>query len=320
MTESTKIQLKTEAVLNIPLQNYQQDFCFIVNGEEFRTSFIISDLLSPEICRYHLIDPTMNTFTINTDNRGNFSYILNLVGFTPISIPISQLPFVIEVLRMLNNNSIDLSQLYPILTESNAVEQLLMNENNSAFEPARISEEIKFISSHFSEIFESQKENLKKLQIDTIERIISDESLQLTSEDHLLSFINQLFEESDDNNRQEYSMFYRYVLFSNVSTFGIQEFLNIFDYNNIDSQTWISISSRLKKDVKLEDEQIDSNRYKNISKKKSKKKKDDTKNNSINVPLCSSTGCQSNALALCNVCCRYFCEEHFYAHDCESFC
>lgn len=48
-----KIQLKTTSILNVSLQSYEKDFSFLVNGEEFKTSRIISDLLSPKICQLH---------------------------------------------------------------------------------------------------------------------------------------------------------------------------------------------------------------------------------------------------------------------------
>lgn len=66
MSEKNQIQLEYSSILNVPIQNYAKDFTFIVNGEEFRTSSLISDLLSTKISQIHTINPTINTFTINT--------------------------------------------------------------------------------------------------------------------------------------------------------------------------------------------------------------------------------------------------------------
>ena len=62
----SKMQLKTSCILTVPFQTYDADFSFIVNGEEFKTSRFISDLLSPTICKMHLNDPTVDTYIINT--------------------------------------------------------------------------------------------------------------------------------------------------------------------------------------------------------------------------------------------------------------
>ena len=49
MTQDLQVQLKTTSVLDLPLQFYDKDFTFIVNGTEYPTSRVISDLLSPYI-------------------------------------------------------------------------------------------------------------------------------------------------------------------------------------------------------------------------------------------------------------------------------
>ena len=79
--QKNKIQLNLSAVLGIPLNKYDNDFAFIVNGEEFKTSRVVSDLLSPKIAKYHSIDPTIETFTINTAYKGHFELILNLINY-----------------------------------------------------------------------------------------------------------------------------------------------------------------------------------------------------------------------------------------------
>ena len=45
-----QIQLKTNRIKNIPFENYEKDFTFIVNDQEFKTSKLVSQLISPAIC------------------------------------------------------------------------------------------------------------------------------------------------------------------------------------------------------------------------------------------------------------------------------
>lgn len=78
MFKESRIQLKTASILNVSLQNYGDDFTFIVNGKEFKTNFLISDLLSLKISEIHRIDPLINEFIIKTKHQGHFSYILDL--------------------------------------------------------------------------------------------------------------------------------------------------------------------------------------------------------------------------------------------------
>lgn len=54
MIDKNQIQLKYSSIASVPIQTYKQDFTFVVNGEEFVTSRLISDLLSPKISNMHL--------------------------------------------------------------------------------------------------------------------------------------------------------------------------------------------------------------------------------------------------------------------------
>ena len=96
MTNSIKIL--TDSVLHIPLQKYDKDFTFIVNSKIYKTSSFIADLTSPIISSNHLIDPTLNEFTINTKSSGDFNLIINLIDFKPQEIKDDEFSFVIESL------------------------------------------------------------------------------------------------------------------------------------------------------------------------------------------------------------------------------
>lgn len=66
MSENYKMRLNSSSIMKVPLRFYQDDFTFIVNGEEFKTSRIFSDLISSKISQMHSNDPTFDTFYINT--------------------------------------------------------------------------------------------------------------------------------------------------------------------------------------------------------------------------------------------------------------
>lgn len=50
---------------DMPLDRYEKNFSFIVNGQEIKTNRLIADFLSPIIRRFHYSDSSINTFSIN---------------------------------------------------------------------------------------------------------------------------------------------------------------------------------------------------------------------------------------------------------------
>ena len=98
---STKVQLQVSSVLHLPIQDYQQDFVFIVNNMQFYTSRIAADLLSPKIAQLHQVDPTTTSYLINTKASGDFNAILSLITFKDIEIKEKDIPFFSEILNFL---------------------------------------------------------------------------------------------------------------------------------------------------------------------------------------------------------------------------
>ena len=93
------------------------------------------------------------------------------------------------------------------------------------------------------------KKEFETLLPTTIERIISNQSLKLKNEDQLFNFINELCLKQNENENENYSRFYGYVIFSNLSPESMETFINNFDYNEIDHETWTSLSNRLTKPI-----------------------------------------------------------------------
>lgn len=104
MSQQKKVYLDTASILTVPFQTYEPNFSFIVNGKEFKTSRLILDILSPVICKLHSNGPTLGTFTINTQNNGDFTHILNLINFQSITFSEDEVPFFSEVVEKLGND------------------------------------------------------------------------------------------------------------------------------------------------------------------------------------------------------------------------
>lgn len=256
MSEEVQIRLKTTSILTVPLKQYE-NFSFIVNGKEFKTTRLIAELLSPKICQIHLLDPTIDTFSINTKAKGNFSIFFNLFNFDINTIQKSDIFFISEVNEILGNKSIEvLSELSPPeMTKDNIISLIREYRLCSLF---NLNREIEFLSENLNELIESSKKELIQLDYDTIESILKNDKLQIQDEDQLLFFIIDLYKKD-----VKYSELFEYVLFNNVSSAAMKEFLSVFDLNNINHAIWSSLSNRLQLEVQSGSE-VKSSRYKKI--------------------------------------------------------
>ena len=239
-----QIQLQPISVLNIPFQKYEKDFTFIVNENEFTTTKFIADMLSPTISKQHLIDPTIDQFTIKTKSSGNFQLILDLINFQIHEIPEQEKMFICEILDNLDNKMIKITQEESEITLNNVFKNILLHEQYQNYFNDFYSKEIDFISEHFYEINEFQEEQLLNLSNYTIDKIISNSKLQLDTEDQLFKFINKLYTKDRKN-----SAFFEYVDFLNASEKVVSHFLSIFEIDDINNEIWKHISLRLKKEI-----------------------------------------------------------------------
>lgn len=258
MSSESQIQLKTSNILRVPFNSYDV-FTFVVNGERFKTTRLIADLLSSKICQIHQTDPCIDEFIINTQSRGNFSSILNLINFDKKTIQENEAPFFSEIIEKLGPNSIDisLSNQAQEITIDNVFNLIKKHTLFSQIYSELIKKDIDFISEHFYELCEQHFDDINQLDINIITSIISNEKLQINDEDQLVLFINKLY-----TNENKYSLLYEFVYFENVSEDIMNKFIDIFDINDLTNETWKSISIRLKSEIKNTKKSEKTNRYK----------------------------------------------------------
>lgn len=233
MSSNYQFKLELTRYKEIPLDKYEKNFVFIVNEKRYQACRLVADLLSPTISQLHYSDPTINEFHINTRNVGNFQHILNLTNFDNNIISESEIPFINEILKILNNNSIQIHIPEESLTTSNAFELLKKHQIYGQFYSPQLQKDIEFISTHFCELNPTEQNEISDIDILILEKIISNEKLKLDSEDQLLSFINKIY-----SNCPIFFYLYQYVNFLNVSAAAIKDFLNIFDCNHINQEIW----------------------------------------------------------------------------------
>lgn len=246
MVKTNMIQLKIQNILEIIQQSNNDNFTFIINGEEYKTTRVIANLLSPKIFKSQLVDSTINTFTINTNHIGNFSLFFELLNFQPINIMLKELNFVAEVSNKLGNESIELyeKEKMPTISIENVFALVKEHEQYGNFYYKRLVNEIDFISRNFFQTNESQRREMMDYNVSTLCSIFENKNLNLESEDQLLKFINEAYTRDP-----KYSILYDVVQFSNVSSELMEEFIKIFDMNDLSTRIWNSLCSRLREEI-----------------------------------------------------------------------
>lgn len=238
-------KLSTKSILTVPFQIFNEDFTFIVNDTEYKTSKLFADLLSPVISKMHVNDATFDTYEIKTIEKGDFGYVLKLLNFENNEIPIEEIPFLIEVFEILGTESVKSTFFKrPIVTILNVLDLIQKHEKFNVFYQNQLNDEIDFLASNFYEIADKQEKKLSELSLVTLERVLSNDKIVLNSEDQLLNFVNMLYSKNND-----FSILYEYVNFLNVSKSTIDNFLNTFKFESMSRNIWMSVIVRLREDV-----------------------------------------------------------------------
>lgn len=236
----TNINLNISSISNVPLGAYE-NFTFIVNGESFQTTKIVADLLSNKICRLHLNDPTLDSYTIITKQHGDFSIILELSNFKNKEISKSEIPFISEVFEELECNSFDFTDSdYEVITNDNVLKIINQNDKNMKLYSKYQDTSCHFIATHFYEMYKNNQTELLRLPEELIHKILTDTDLFLESEDQLFDFVTQLY-----FNNKEYASMIEYVQLQNVSVSYLKRFLEIFNFEDMTKGSWNSFINRL---------------------------------------------------------------------------
>lgn len=236
-SSNTIIKLSPNRMKEIDVNNYEKDFIFYVNGEAYPVCRLFADLIAPKISQLHFSDPTSKEYYITTKHSGNFQHIINLINYEDKSINDEEIPFIIEILSILDNRYIQIQMPEQEISITNSLDILNKYEQYGSSYISQYDTCISFISENFDKIIKQSQDKFLNLSQISIEKVISKDKLRLESEDQLLNLINILYEKDFSN-----SYLYKYVNFENVSTSSICEFLNIFNYNDLDHEIWTKFS------------------------------------------------------------------------------
>lgn len=188
----------------------------------------------------------------------------------------NEIEFINEVIEQLGHSSYEINESNTIteLTNENIFMNIQKHEKHEQIYSQFYIKEIDYISSHFYEFYCKHESEILKLKSNTIFEITNNEHLKIQDEDQLLRFINKLYK-SD----KKYFQLYENVIFINATTESIKEFIEIFDFEYLTYQTWLSISERLCSEIKntnKETSKINNTRYKILNQKQLKSEIEET--------------------------------------------
>ena len=262
MDKVNQIAFNTSSILNIPLQKYEEDFTFVVNGKYFKTSRVVADLLSSKVVQLHFSDPTLKEYSFQTNQNGDFQKILDFIIFHKVDIDLKDIPYVLEIFEILENQSFKIINDFSTteISLDSVFNNILQHERYNIFYSSQLAKDIEYISQNFYSLKENHIQIFKTLKLGTIELILNNPNLQLESEDQLISIINQIY--SENNN---YAALYDNVKFFNVTKEKMSEFLNFFSIFDITQKTWQSLSYLIQKSsidtIELAQKNSKNNRY-----------------------------------------------------------
>lgn len=98
---------------------------------------------------------------------------------------------------------------------------------------------------------ENHKNKMKSLNINFLIDILNSKKYRIQNEDQLLKFVNEI------NKENKQPLLYEFVIFENVSSEMMKEFVNINYYSIMTKMTWQNLCSRLTCEVKNDNEKND---------------------------------------------------------------
>ena len=231
-------KLNLDNLKKLPLNQFDNDFYFVVNDRVYETNRVIADFISSKIRKLHQADHTIQMYEMKTREKGNFGQILDYVKNQQIKLDSESIPYFLEVFKQLDNSE----EYYNISDEMKQdinIDNILRKIQLKVEIPLDITEEINFLSEHFEDAFCNLNEILQ-LSPFAFEEIFKHPNFQIPNEDNLLQLILVLY-----SNSSKYSSLFQYVNFSNVSNELITKFYNTFDFNFLNANVWKNICSSL---------------------------------------------------------------------------
>ena len=236
-------QMGIDNIQRVRFDKFEKDFSFIVNGEIYQTNSFVANILSPYISKNFEKGMKLSYHEIHSKYEGDFNRIIEYGEMKMINIKEEEKKYFENIMKELGNNK-ECFVFSQEFSEDISIENVVQRIKTKSELDINSTEEITFISSNFHDIYTKYPEEIFTLDIDIIERILSNVHLKLSKEEELFDIILQLYQKS-----KEYSTLFSYVIFINLSRESILKFKENFDINDINQLIWANICSRLEQDI-----------------------------------------------------------------------
>jgi hypothetical protein len=188
-SSNRRFSLSSKGLQRIEKNNYENDFAFIIGGDEYVCPAVIADSLSPRVSSLRMADGSIMEFRLEKEDPDHlFSRILSIGYGHEVEFRKDEVRFVRSICRELLN-----SELFALTfegTESEVGSEGLVSrlELLSNVEEAS-SEDVKMMASNFHRFSAT---DLDEMSVEVLEVILSLENLVLKDEDSLLEIISRL--------------------------------------------------------------------------------------------------------------------------------
>jgi hypothetical protein len=225
----------------------QTDFTIVTGAAQFHCTKFQAAFISPVIADLLTTDPTIERFNIEgvrleSSSQSILGDLLH-TGSCDMCESASDLDAELFKLCSSLRNSELVQQVFEIryqkeeMNLSNCIDRI----QGKLSLQLKWSEELEFIASHF---YELDRSSFVDFSIETIEEILMQEWLQISSEDSLLEYLISLGSKG--------KALLCHVRYDNLSAEGVCRFLSNITYSDIDSRLWDSICYRLRHPIVLE--------------------------------------------------------------------
>jgi hypothetical protein len=211
--------LSALGIAHIPFDDLQKDFTFHVGSNEYKSSSFLAFFFSPKLSRLHRIDPTIDEYWVETEDREElFEKILSVCQGCEFRVTSENRAFVTSLANEFENEELFVLCLDAIgeaLTPESAAERLCLKISHGI--GAEV--ELDFLASHFHEL---SSDLLDRFDCNALSAILSRDSLVVSSEDSLFQLAATRFA-----NSAEFFRLFEFVAFGCLSSDSLRAFVEL---------------------------------------------------------------------------------------------
>jgi hypothetical protein len=231
--------LSTKGLFQIPISPERRDFAFVVGNQRYPCTSFSAEFLAPIIAAQHGLDLSIDECIIQTpDPQDLFARFLDLSRGQPLEWEASTAQFFLALAKELGNSELyrELSShLSGTMTTSNILERLHFGSGSRELSFV----EVEHLAAHF---WQFDQIIFNEFNLDQLQQILSQDCLELQSDDQLCDFI--LWHLDSD---REYFRLFDFVQFEFMSVPAMSRFTETVrdKYDLLTPSLWQSMLNRL---------------------------------------------------------------------------